>query len=138
MNFDGLFSRVLIKAIKSCPYKNIADPGIHDTVDPENSSPDNGVEPVSIISHIAEQEHSFSDDTTVTASPTSALDGPNPVLGDGPNPVFGDCPNPVFGERVEVYMDDTEDDSESIYDNNEIGTLSVVIDETKPRSETSV
>ena len=101
-------------------------------VDPENSSPDNGVEPVSIISHIAEQEHSFSDDTTVTASPTSAPDGPNPVLGDR------DGPNPMFGERVEVYMDDTEDDSESIYDNNEIGTLSVVIDETKPRSETSV
>ena len=122
LNFDDLFCRTLIKSIKLCHYKNIADPDIPDSNDPENSTPDNGVEPVSIISHLAEQEHSFSDDTTVTASPTSPYD----------------APNPLFGGQIQMYMDDTEEDGESLYDNNEPETFAVVIDETIPDNETEL
>lgn len=117
-----MFCRTLIKAIKTYRYKNIADPALPDDNDPENSTPDNGIEPVSIISHLAEQEHSFSDDTTVTASPTSPWHSPTPM----------------YERRVQMYMDDTEEDGESIYDNNEPETSSIVIDIVTHDDETEL
>lgn len=63
INFDDLFCHTLIKAIKS--QTAIADEHMTNSIDLElePSTPDDGVEPVSVVSHLAEQEHSFSDDS---------------------------------------------------------------------------
>ena len=129
LNFNDIFCRTLIKAIKSKGYKNIADPNAPDSNDQDNSTPDNevstpdnGVEPVSIVSHLAEQEHSFSDDTAMTVSPSPSWQSPTPQ----------------YERRVQMYMDDAEEDRESLYDNNELETSSVVVDIIKSADETSV
>lgn len=63
IHFDDLFCHNLIKAIKS--QTAIADEHTTNSIDLElePSTPDDGVEPVSVVSHLAEQEHSFSDDS---------------------------------------------------------------------------
>ena len=136
LNFNDIFCRTLIKAIKAKGYKNIADPNAPDSTDPDNSTPDNevstpdtGVEPVSIISHLAEQEQSFSDDTAVTVTPSP------PQL----------TPTPQYERRVQVYMDEGgegEGDRRSVYDNDkldlELEADSVVVDIINSADETSV
>ena len=137
LNFNDIFCRTLIKAIKAKGYKDIADPNAPDSTDPDNSTPDNevstpdnGVEPVSIISHLAEQEHSFSDDTAVTVTPSP------PLL----------TPTPQYERRVQVYMDEGEGDRKSVYDNDKLEaeleialeTDSVVVDMINSADETSV
>ena len=64
-----MFCHALIKAIKS--QTAIADPNATNSVDIdfEPSTPDDGVEPVSVVSHLAEQEHSFSDDSAEFTMP---------------------------------------------------------------------
>ncbi|XP_045212309.2 uncharacterized protein LOC123563530 [Mercenaria mercenaria] len=66
LNLDDTLCNAIIKAIKS--FTDIADPVTTDSADFEPSTPDNGVEPVSIVSHLAEQEQSISDDSAPSAT----------------------------------------------------------------------
>ncbi|KAL4240910.1 hypothetical protein ACF0H5_001692 [Mactra antiquata] len=57
----------IIKAIKG--FTSIADPNTTDSLEFEPSTPENGVEPLSVVSHIAEQEQISDDSAHSTTSP---------------------------------------------------------------------
>ena len=130
MNFDDLFCHTLIKAVKAIPYTHVAEPEVIDPHELENSTPDNGVEPVSLISHLAEQEQSISDDNSLGAvgQDSTATTGLPQIT-------------PYIERRIHKYADDDnvghvninivnlKADSASVTTENEIGDDIYVEDE---------
>ncbi|KAL3877445.1 hypothetical protein ACJMK2_035151 [Sinanodonta woodiana] len=88
IDFSNVYCQQLIRAAKELPYVDIRD---MEEVDLESNTPDNGIEPVTVISHLAEQEQSFSDDTAAV-SPSSPTQ-----------------PTVFFEHRINVYVDDVDD-----------------------------
>lgn len=109
---DDTFCYALIKAIQS--FTDFADPNTSETLEVEMSTPENGIEPVSVISHLAEQERSFSDDlSTAAVSPTPPQSIPNAEL-----------VTPNFERKIQTFADE-----ERVYDTS-VDTVDVVDDQT--------
>jgi hypothetical protein len=100
LNLDDVMCSAIVRAIKS--FTDIADPMTTDSAEYELSTPDNGVEPVSIVSHLAEQEQSISDDSarSVTSPMLEYTTEMTKVT-------------PSLEHRLETYAEDFHDDEEA-------------------------
>ncbi|WAQ96238.1 hypothetical protein MAR_028928 [Mya arenaria] len=110
LSFDDIFCHNIIKSIKS--FKDFADPVTTNSIDNdlEPSTPENTVEPVSAPSHLAEQERSFSDDSSEI--PTGVRVRPLSMEGASPEETKG----LVSGAPEETGSVDTANDvDDTIY-----------------------
>lgn len=126
LNFDDLFCHSIIKAIKS--QKAIADPHMTSSIDLElePSTPDNGVEPMRVVSHLAEQEHSFSDESTEFS--------PEIVLGSRTSPFLE---TRIVTNVVSSADDNDDDDDDGVDDdgdNDRLEGVPMLEDEFDQRS----
>lgn len=101
MSHDDALCIAIIKAIKG--FTSIADPNTTDSLELEPSTPENGVEPLSVISHIAEQEQISDDSAHSTTSPMLEYTDITKVT-------------PSYEHKAHGYMDDNfdEDDENDI------------------------
>ena len=130
MNLDDVICSAIIKAIKS--FTDIADPMTTDSADFEPSTPDNGVEPVSIVSHIAEQEQSISDDsvpsvtspmleyTTEMTKVTPSLDHRLETYAEGLSD-DDEAAMAVIGNNGTVYITEARAETVSVDTTNDVG-----------------
>lgn len=67
IKFEDVYCQRIIRATKEVPYVDIGDP--LELSEQEPSTPDNNYEPADVITHLAEQERSFSDESVARSSP---------------------------------------------------------------------
>lgn len=123
LKLDDALCIAIIKAIKN--FTDIADPMTTDSAELEPSTPDDGVEPVSVVSHLAEQEQSISDDSghsvtspmlegTDITKVTPSIENTDLYVNDDPSEMV------VIGADRRVYLTEAHAETVSVDTANDV------------------